>query len=378
MKLMDIKSGGPTRSLLIGAGIVLLLVVLAVWRTVGGSAPVRAAEAPPLITVVVPGLSDITDVVTFTGTISARDELPISTEGEGGRIAAVLVEVGDRVRAGQVLARLDTAVLRPQVGSLEAALDEAKTNAELAQADYRRAVAVSSSGALSAQEIERRRSAAASADAKVKVAAAQLAEFRARLRRTEIRAPAAGMVLTRNAEIGQSASGGEPLFRLGRGGEIEMRGRVPEQDLPRLSVGQAAQVRVTGLDSAFPGKVWLLGAVIDPQTRLGSIRVQLEPHPNLRPGAFARGEVVVGRSRRPVVPQTAVLSDDRGTYVFIVAAGDKVERRPVRVSGTRSDGLVIEQGLAGTERVIATAGAYLRVDERVTVAAGGPAVKPAS
>ncbi len=373
---MNFRSKSPERTLLIGVGIVALLVTAAVWRTVGGGAAVRAAEAPPLVTVLVPGLSDITDVVTFSGTISARDELPISTEGEGGRIAAVLVEVGDRVRAGQVLARLDTAVLQPQVGSLVAALEEARTNAELAQADYRRAAAVScirrSFGAGDRASPGGR----ASADAKVKVAAAQLAESLARLRRTEIRAPAAGMVLTRNAEIGQSASGGEPLFRLGRGGEIEMRGRVPEQDLPRLAIGQLAEVRVTGARQRLPGTVRLLGAVIDPQTRLGSVRVDLEPHPNLRPGAFARGQVEVGRSRRPVVPQTAVLSDERGTYVLIVGAGDKVERRAVRVSGTRSDGLVIDQGLAGTERVVATAGAYLRLDERVTVATGTPAVKP--
>ncbi|MFO1427779.1 MAG: efflux RND transporter periplasmic adaptor subunit [Steroidobacteraceae bacterium] len=369
MTILDTSPGRPGRSLLIAAGVVLLLVLLALWRSLGGNRPDPGAGTLPLVTVVVPGASEIVDSVTFTGTIAARDELPIGIEGEGGRIAAVLVEIGDRVRAGQVLARLDTAVLAPQVGSLEAALEEARANAELARADSRRADAVVSVGALSAQEIERRRSAAVSADAKVKVAAAQLAEARARLRRTEVRAPMAGIVLTRNAEVGQNANGaGEPLFRLGRGGEIEMRGRVPEQDLPRLAVGQAAQVRVTGIDSPFAGKVRLLGAVIDPQTRLGTIRVALDPHPNLRPGAFARGEVLIGRFRRPVVPQTAVLSDEAGTYVLIVGQGERVERRNVRVSGTRGDGLVIEQGLDGSERVVATAAAYLRVDERVALA----------
>jgi RND family efflux transporter MFP subunit len=360
----------PPRVLVYAAGLIVALVALALALGRGNKAPqVRDANVPT-VTAVAPGLRDVADVVTFNGTIAARDELPITVEGDGGRVAAILVEVGDQVAAGQVLARLDTAVVAPQVGSLVAALDEARASADLADAEYRRAEAVSSSGALSAQEVERRRSTAVSARAKVKVAEAQLAESRARLRRTDIRAPQAGIVLTRAAEVGQTVSaGGEPMFRLGRGGEIEMRGRVAEQDLPRLAVGQAARVRVTGLDQPFPGKVRLLGAVIDPQSRLGSIRVELEPHPNLRPGAFARAEVEVARARRPVVPQTAVLSDAKGTYVLAIGEGDKVERHDVTVAGTQPDGLVIGKGLTGSERVVATAAAYLRVGETVKLAA---------
>ena len=128
-----------------------------------------------------------------------------------------------------------------------------------------------------------------------------------------------GIVLTRGAEVGQLASpGGAPLFRLGRAGGIEMRGNVAERDLPRLAVGQPASVRVTGVEQAFPGKIRLIGAVIDPQTRLGSVRVDLVPHKDLRPGAFARGEISVGKASRPIIPQTAVMSDADGNYVFIV------------------------------------------------------------
>ncbi len=156
-------------------------------------------------------------------------------------------------------------------------------------------------------------------EARVKVAAAQLAEAQARIGKTEIRAPDDGIVLTRNAEIGQTANpGGEPLFRLARDGEIEMRGQVAERDMATLSVGQSAAIRLTGLAEPFEGKVRLLGAIIDPTSRLGEIRVSLKPHPALRPGAFARGEVIVGAAQRPVLPQTAVLSDAQGTFVLIV------------------------------------------------------------
>jgi RND family efflux transporter MFP subunit len=257
------------------------------------------------------------------------------------------------------------------VASLAASLEEARTSADLAAADYRRAQGVAATGALSAEEIERRRAQAAQAAARVKVAAAQLAESRARLGRSEIRAPADGVVLTRNAEVGQTASaGGEPLFRLGRGGEIEMRGRVSEGDVGLLAVGQPASVRVTGVKDEIAGTVRLLGAVIDPDSRLGTVRIALPRNPNLRPGAFARANVLVSTDNTPIVPQTAVQTDPEGNYVLIVGPDGKVSRRGVTVSGTRNTGVVIAAGLEGTEQVVAVAAAFLRPGEKVRVAKG--------
>lgn len=371
----------PSRSLSRCASHPLLPLLLAVsLAACSGKAAEPTAELP-LVTVLAPGLSDVVGSVEFTGTINARDETAIGVEGEGARIAAVLVEAGDRVKRGQLLARLDNSIAQPQLRSIEAALAEARAAADLAAAEARRAEEVAASGALSAQEIERRRSAAVSAEAKVQVAAAQLAESRARLARTEIRAPSDGIILTRDAEVGQLATPGSgALFRLGRGGAIEMRGVVAEQDLPALAPGQSAVVRITGVERAFEGTVRLIGAVIDPQTRLGSVRIDLPSDPQLRPGAFARAQVFVSRDQRPVLPQTALLADERGNYVLIVADGDKVERRDVRVAGTRNDGIVIASGLAGAERVVTTAGAFLREGERVrTIAAdAAPAVTPAA
>mgnify|MGYP000597032441 CR=1 FL=1 len=359
----------PTRRFLAGVGLVVLAIsIWGVYRSVAASAPDEREPSLPLVSIVVPGLQAISDVVSFTGTIRARDELPITVEGEGGRVAAVLVEAGDRVQRGQLLARLTTTVAQPQVESLAAGLEQARADAELAAAEYARARAVADSGALSAQEIERRRSAQLSAAARVKVASAQLNEARARLSRTDIRAPAAGLVLTRAAEVGQTATvGGEPLFRLSRGGEIEMLGSVAEQDLPRLVVGQPASVRITGVETAFVGKVRLLGPVIDPQSRLGSVHISLPSDSRLRPGAFARGEAEVGVAQRALLPQTAIMADGDGTYVLIVDAEDRVQRRAVRVAATRDAGVVVEQGLDGTERVVTTAGAFLRAGEKIAV-----------
>jgi HlyD family secretion protein len=354
----------PARSALLWAGTLALSVVVA-----GCSKPhadVLPESSLPLVSTVVPHRSALDHRLQFTGTISARYDLPIGVEGEGGRIAQVLVEAGERVHQGQVLARLDPSVVAAQVASLEASLEEARANAELALADSRRAEAVAPAGALSKEEVERRRSAATTAAAKVKVAAAQLAEAQGRLARLDVKAPADGVVLTRHAEIGQTATpGGDPLFRLAKNGEVELRGQVAEQDIPHLRVGQAVTVRITGVERAFDGQIWQVGAVIDPQSRLGSVRVALKPDPDLRPGAFARADLSIDHDEKIVVPQTAVLSDGEGSYVFVLGDANQVVRRPVKITGTGAAGVIVGSGLTGEEHVITMAGSFLREGETV-------------
>jgi HlyD family secretion protein len=352
---------------------VLVLIAAAVaWRQMGGSnpaAPLADRGGVPLVSVIVPGQQAVTARVSFTGAIAARYDMPIANEGDTGRIVGVYVEAGDHVRRGQLLAKIDDSILVQQVHRLEAALEQARAQAALSAAEYKRAQGVEAAGALSAEDIEKRRATSITDAANVKVVAAQLAEAQARLARTRITAPVEGTVLTRRAEVGQIANpGGDALFRVASGGEVEMRGQVAEQDLARVQVGEAATVYLTGLGRPFEGKVRLLGAIIDPQTRLGDIRIQLKPDPALRPGAFARAEVAVNKALRPVLPQTAVMADLNGSYVLIVDSAGKVERRAVRVSGTTESGVIIAEGLTGDERVVATAGGFLRDGESVKVA----------
>ena len=359
----------------IGAVVVGVIVLLAVRLTQAlGVKPITDRNAIPTVSVTEVGVSTVPTTVSIIGTIAARYDMPIGVEGDGGRVAAIYVEAGDHVKRGQVLARLNVSVLEPQVANLEAALEQARAEAELADAEYRRAQAVGASGALSAEETQRRKSAGVTAAAKVKVAAAQLAEAQARLARAAVRAPADGIILTRNVEVGQTATaGGEALFRLSQGGEVELRGQVAEQDLPLLKVGQLVNVRLTGTTRVYEGRVRLLGAVIDPQTRLGQARVTLTPDPNLRPGAFARAEVTVSNADRAVLPQTAVLTDDKGSYVLIVNAQHKIERRTVHVSGIVQNGVTIADGIVGTDQVVATAGAFLQEGELVNPVLKEPA-----
>ena len=344
-----------------------LVVLFAVRLTHALTVKVAVNRNPiPTVSVTEVGVSTVPTTVSIIGTIAAKYDMPIGVEGDAGRISAIYVEAGDHVKRGQILARLNVSVLEPQVANLEAALEQTRAEAELADAEYRRAQAVGASGALSAEETQRRKSAGVTAAAKVKVAAAQLAEAQAKLARAAVRAPADGIILTRNVEVGQTATpGGEALFRLSEGGEVELRGQVAEQDLPLLKVGQQVSVRLTGTSQVYEGHVRLLGAVIDPQTRLGMARVALAPDPDLRPGAFARADVTVSNAERAVLPQTAVLNDDKGSYVLIVNAQNKVERRAVHVSGIVQNGVTIADGVTGKEQVVATAGAFLQKGEVV-------------
>lgn len=358
--------------------IVALAVAAAVWMSRTSTASVTTTlanqQSVPLVSVMSPGVTAVASNVTFTGAISARYDMPIGIDGDAGRIVAIYVEAGDHVRRGQLLARLDDSVLVPQVNRLAASLEQARAQAALSAAEYRRAQAVAPAGALSAEDVEKRRATSVTDEANVKVVAAQLAEYQARLNRTHVVAPVDGTVLTRKAEVGQIASsGGEALFRIASGGEVEMRGQIAEQDLAVVRAGQPAKVYITGLSRPFEGRVRLLGAVIDPTTRLGEIRIALKPDPALRPGAFARGAVTVANAERPVLPQTAVMSDSRGAYVYIVNDKSHVERRAVRVSGTIDTGVIIAEGLTGSERVVTTAGGFLRNGEAVTVATPEPA-----
>jgi RND family efflux transporter MFP subunit len=361
---------------LVAGALILVVAGLVAWRITHAltAKPGAVASAIPAVSVTQVGISAVPSTVSIIGTIAARYDMPIGVEGDGGRVTAVFVEAGDHVKRGQVLVHLNNSVLEPQVTNLEAALDQARAEAELAEAEFQRARAVGASGALSAEETQKRKSSSVTAAAHVKVAAAQLDEAKARLARADVRAPADGIILTRTVEVGQTAmAGGEALFRLSKDGETELRGQVAEQDLPLLKVGQTVDVKLTGTSKIYQGKIRLLGAVIDPATRLGTVKVALTPDLNLRPGAFARADVTVSNAERAVLPQTAVLNDEKGSYVLIVNAQGKVERKSVRVTGMVAGGVTIAEGLNPKDQIVTTAGAFLQEGETVKpvlVAAG--------
>ncbi len=360
---------------LITGGLVLAAALgTALWLHEGTKhavlVPLADRHFVPLVSTMVPGLQPVSTQVLVTGTISARHDLPIGDGGQAERIVRVAVQVGDHVRRGQLLAQLDDSVLEPQVAQLAASLAKARAQAVLSAAEYRRALAIGPNGGLSRQNIEQSQATAAMDAANERMFAAELRQKRAELALTRIVAPVAGIVLTRDAEVGQVASpGGPALFTLEDAGRVELKGQVTEQDLAALKIGQPAQVYLIGYPHPFSGRIWLLGATINPQTRLGQVRIALKPNPALRPGAFARAVILESHAERPVLPQTAVMTDSAGSYVFVVNRKNVAVRRSVVLGGVIASGVVINKGLTGRERVVTLAGGFLQSGEAVQVQA---------
>ncbi|MDR2857159.1 MAG: efflux RND transporter periplasmic adaptor subunit [Novosphingobium sp.] len=326
----------------------------------------RAGGQVPVVTVITPGRTTIAGTISATGTLAARRELPVGSAGEGGQIARVLVEPGQWVGQGQVLATVDRSVQVEQEAQLAAAIRVAEADARLAQANLERAQKLVARGFISKADIDRLTATRDAANARVRVAQAQLGEMQARVRRLSIVAPAAGLVLERKVEPGQIVSSGSGvLFSLAKGGEMELLARLTEEDLAALSPGVAATVTPVGSGRSFTGQVWQISPVIDPQTRQGTARIALAYAPGLRPGGFANVEIAAGTIVAPVLPESAVLSDNKGSYVYIVERNGKVARRDIRTGQITSRGIVVTSGLDGGERVVQRAGAFLSAGETV-------------
>lgn len=362
---------------------VLALLVIAVLAAVayavfGGGKTAVPPVAPelPKVTVIVPGSVAVADSVRAAGSIAARRDAPVGVQGEGGTVTAVLVDAGQFVKAGQVLARIDRSVQVQQVASLAAGIREARANAALAQSELTRAQTLVAKGFVSKADIDRKTATLDGNRARVGVAEAQLAEMQARVAKLDIRAPASGLVLARNVEAGQVVGpGSAALFRIAEGGTLEMRAAVAEQDMARLRPGMPANVRPTGSTTDYRGSVWLLDPVIDMASRQGIARIALPYSPGLRVGAFASATVAVGEASRPVLPQSAVQVDDKGSYVYVVDAQDRIVRRTIVVGTVGDQGVSVARGLEGRERVVATAAAFLNPGEKIQAITATPAAR---
>jgi RND family efflux transporter MFP subunit len=366
----QLRASRRKRLIIVAAIAVVLLAIAAYVLTHGGSeeaafAPEENAAAPA-VTVISPGSATLPGIINATGTLAARREMPVGVVGEGGRVVSVPVEAGDWVRAGQVLAVIDRSVQNEQVESQAAQIEIAQADLDLAEANLSRALQLVERGFISTADVDRLTATRDAARSRVRLAQAQLRELQARNDRLNIIAPAAGLVLERNVEPGQVVgSGAGTLFSIARGGELEMLARLSEADLARLSVGARATVTPVGTTKQFTGEIWQISPIIDEDDRQGTARIALAYAPELRPGGFGSVEINSGAVVAPRLPESAIMSDDDGSYVFIVNPQNRVERRRVELGVVSDDGIAIASGLNGTEPIVARAGGFLTEGEVV-------------
>jgi len=368
------RSRRRRRMVIIGviAALALFVIGLAVLTGRGankaqpGAAGGAAAGQVPTVTVVVPGRSQVGRVVTASGPLGARRDQPVGIAGQGGRVVRVLVDAGSWVSAGQVLAVIDRSVQAQQASQMSAQIEAARADAALAQSNYERALALQGRGFVSKAEIDSKKAARDAAYAQVRVAQAQLGAMRAQIGQLNVVAPSAGLILSRSVELGQIVNPGSgALFRLAEGGQMEMRAQLAQQDLAFTHVGMPAQVTPVGADHSIAGSVWQVAPVIDPQSRLGEVRIAIPYDRSIRPGGFAEAKITAGQTAAPLLPQSAVLSDEQGNYVYIVNGKNEIERRNIKIGNVDENGVTIAQGLSGNEAVVLSAGPFLNPGQKV-------------
>ncbi|HEV2044106.1 MAG TPA: efflux RND transporter periplasmic adaptor subunit [Sphingomicrobium sp.] len=373
-RLIVVDRPNRKRQLIIAAVVAVIVLAIA-FMMFGGSdetaAPSTAAGGGrdgqiPSVTVVVPGRTEVARTITASGALAARRDQPVGVAGEGGLVRAVMVDAGSWVRQGQVLASIDRSVQSQTAAQLAASVQVARADAALAQNEFDRSAALVNRGFVSKADLDRKKAARDAANARIRVAQAQLGATRAQIGRLDIRAPNSGLILSRSIEVGQIVSGGAGgLFRLARGGEMEMRAQLPQQDLALVRTGQSASITPLGSRTSVAGTVWQVSPVIDPTSRQGEARIAVPYSSGIRPGGFAEAKISAGSMTAPLLPQSAVLSDEDGNYVYIINAKNEVERRAVMIGSVDQNGVTIAQGLTGQESVVLSAGPFLNPGQKV-------------
>ena len=300
------------------------------------------------------------------GNVAAWQEASIGAESNGLRLDAVLVNVGDVVKAGQVLARFSPETVQADVAQARASLLEAQAVAAEATDNAERARSLQATGALSQQQIQQFTTAGQTAQARVAVARALLQAQELRLQHTQVRAPDSGVISARTATVGAVLGAGTELFRMVRKGRLEWRAEVTATELARIQPG--AKARITGASgTTIEGTVRMVAPTVDPQTRNALVYVDLPPTTDFRAGMFARGEFALGSTDALTIPQEALVVRDGFAYVFVVGPQQRVQQRKVQTGRRIADRVEILSGLEADMSVAVRGAGFLNDGDLVRV-----------
>jgi RND family efflux transporter MFP subunit len=307
------------------------------------------------------------------GNVAAWQEAAVGAELSGFRVVEVLVNVGDRVRKGQTLARVNAETVdaernqaRASVAEAEAVLAEARSNAA-------RSRDLAAKGFVSPQAATQAVTAEQTAAARLQAAQARLQAENVRYSQTQIVAPDDGTISARNATVGALAQPGQELFRLIRGNRLEWRAEVTAGELARVAPGMTATIQLPG-GGEVTGRVRTVAPTVDPQTRNALVYVDLPVSPDspARAGMFARGEFDLGRATALTLPQTAVVQREGFAYAYRVEpGGNRVAQTKIGVGRRVGDRIEVTQGLEPDAQVVATGTGFLSDGDLVRVVPPG-------
>lgn len=344
--------------------LVLLLIALLVLRRPDLFQPAteEAVEARPVtnVTTEAPQRQRLPIRLPTDGEISAWQEASLGAESNGLKVAEVLVDVGETVKQGQVLARFAGETVAAELSQARAALNEAETAAAEAKANARRASSLARSGALSQQQIDQYQTADRTAQARLRSARAALSARLQQYRYTELLAPDDGLISARTATVGSVPGVGTELFRLIRQGRLEWRAEVGADELLAIQPGTRAELHRRGAP-ALPLTVRAVSPSVDPKTRTALVYLDVPAAAGVRAGMFAQGAFVLGESEAMTVPAESVVPRDGFNFVYRLNADGHVQGVKV-TTGRRVDDRV---------EVVPADGSALDADSRVVVKGAG-------
>lgn len=358
--------------------IVILMIGVVIWQVKADKNTAKnkdqndgnlSPKAALTVTVIQPEVQNWKQTFTANGNIAAWQEVVISSELSGQRLTKVNVNVGDKVRRGQVLAEINSDTIRADLAAAKASYAEAQAVLADAITNNKRIQQLKNTGAISAQESTQYQTSQATAQARLDAAKAQIESNQLRLAQTQIVAPDNGVISARTATVGSLAQTGQELFRLIRDQRLEWRAEVTSEDLYKLKEGMNA--RVFSPDPAQPavsGKVRMIAPVIDPQTRYGLVYVDLPTTQAVRMGMFVKGEFDLGQKSALTIPQTALLLRDGFSYIFIVDQQNRVSQQKVSVGRRVGDRVEILDLANSNVKLVSSGTGFLTDGDLVTIA----------
>jgi RND family efflux transporter MFP subunit len=304
--------------------------------------------------------------VTASGQVLAWQEAIIGAEIGGVRLVELQANIGDRVKKGELLARLADEMLLADVHQQQAALDESTARYKEAEENAQRALKIKDSGVLSPQELQQFTNAAEIAKAQMGAAEARLETSKLKLRYTRIVAPDDGLISARSATLGTVSQVGSELFRLIRQDKLEWRAELTDAQLQQVRIGQRVQVR-TGTTNSVQGTVTRIAPSLDLSTRNGFVYIGLNENKTLRAGTFTQGEFELAKSNALTLPQSAVVIRDGFTYVYRVGADARVTQTKVTIGRRQGDRVEVTVGLAPDATVVASGTGFLNDGDLVRI-----------
>ncbi len=355
----------------------LTLTGVALWSTHSNAQDKdkgKPASPKPALTVtaVQPQQARLTVKLAANGNLMAWQEASVGAEANGLRLAEVRVNVGDRVKKGDVLATFAADTVRAEAAQARASLMEAEATAAEAAGNAERARSLQATGALSASQINQYLTAEQTAKARVEAARALYQAQQLRVNQSTVTAPDDGVISARTATVGAVVGAGAELFRLIRRGRLEWRAEVTSAELGRIGKGTTAQVTAAS-GARLEGRVRMVGPTVDPQTRNALVYVDVVPLPGnaapALPGMFARGEFDLGGTPALTVPQSAVVVRDGFSYVYRINPDNRVSQVKVQTGRLSGDRVEITGSLPADTRLVASGGGFLNDGDLVRVVA---------